>query len=124
MNNYTAHTDRLLEEYRSASRSTQERFFAVDARTTRDGAGLFAELREKLREREQQVEEQAVRELAARRAQEERERLAHAEAERARAAARQRTNAATYGRHAIAQPTDWTDEDEALDNGQPVSWLK
>jgi hypothetical protein len=41
----------------------------------------------------------------------------------ARAAA-QRTDAATYGRHAIVQPTDWTDEDEALANGQPISWLR
>lgn len=123
MNEYTAHMDRLLEEYRSASRSTQERFFAVDARTTRDGAGLFAELREKLREREQQERMQAAQELAARQAQQERERLAREEAERARAAA-QPTNPATYGRHAVVQPTDWTDEDEALANGVPISWLQ
>ncbi|MFF3567988.1 hypothetical protein [Nocardia jiangxiensis] len=122
MKNYAAHMDNLLDEYRAHSRSTQQRFFIADARTTRAGSAAFDELRGQLAEQARQQEIETARELAARREREERDRLARLEIERARLA-EERARPATYSRNAIVQPTDWTDEDDALEAGAPISWL-
>jgi hypothetical protein len=115
--------DRILAEYRSASRSAQQPFFATDARTTRDGSAAFAELRGQLIEQERLKQVETAKELAARRDREERDRLAQLESERVRLAA-ERAQPATYGRHAAVQASDWTDEDDALADGAPISWLE
>jgi len=123
VNNYAAHMDQILADYRSASRSAQQPFFAADARTTRDGSAAFAQVRQELIEQDRQKQVETAQELAARRDREERDRLAQWEAERVRLAA-ERAQPATYGRHAAVQASDWTDEDDALADGAPISWLE
>ncbi|MGF6885502.1 hypothetical protein ABIA39_003956 [Nocardia sp. GAS34] len=86
------------------------------------GSAAFAELRQKLIKEDRKRQAETAQELAARREREERDRLAREEAERTRLAA-ERANPASYGRHAYAQPSDWTDQDDALEDGAPMSCL-
>lgn len=123
MKNYAAHMEQLLEEYRAHSRSTQQKFFIADARTTRDGSAAFDGLRQQLAEQARRQAIETARELAARREREERDRSARLEVERARLA-EERARPANHGRNAVVQPTDWTDEDDALEAGMPISWLQ
>ncbi|QIS18257.1 hypothetical protein [Nocardia terpenica] len=116
MTDYQAEMDRILAEYTAASRTVREQFIEADERTTRGGTDVFASLREELDRREQ--EQQSSAETTAL---EERDRLLRETAERAR----QRRLAAEHGRETYVLPSDWTEEDEAREEGygQPKSWL-
>lgn len=123
MTDYAAEFDRILADYRAGARGVREQFLEADERTTRGGAELFAELRERLRQEEQAAdptpEERAEQEERA-----ERERLLHEEVERARIRTAERRRL-QGGRDAVVMPSDWTDEDEARAEGYgpPRSWL-
>ncbi len=123
MTDYAAEYDRLLADYRAGARGVREQFLEADARTTRDGAELFAELREQLR-RQDDGAEQSPEELAEQEERVERERLLREEVERARMRAAERHRPQT-GRNAVVMPSDWTEEDEARAEGYgpPDSWL-
>lgn len=125
MTDYDAEMDRILAEYRGASRGVREQFLEADARTTRGGAELFADLREMLREEElNSVDEEQERAEQEERA--ERDRLMREEAARLRAEEAQRRAEARHGRDAVVMPSDWTEEDEARAEGYgpPTSWLQ
>ncbi|KZM75394.1 hypothetical protein [Nocardia terpenica] len=116
MTDYQAEMDRILAEYTAASRTVREQFIDADERTTRGGTDVFASLREELARSEQ--EQQHPEET---KALEERDRLLRETAERAR----QRRLTAEHGRETYVLPSDWTEEDEAREEGygQPKSWL-
>jgi hypothetical protein len=122
--NYTAEMDRILAGYQSTSRAVQARFHDADARATRGGTELFADLRRQIAERDQRQQAETPQERATREAREERDRLLRETNERAQAAAAERANGPVHGRQAYAAPSDWTDEDEAMADGAPTSWLE
>src|SRR5689334_5843622 len=111
MTDYAAEMDRILADYRAESHGIREQFLEADARTTRGGADLFAELREQLRENGNQHPESS-RDATGREESAEREQWQHEAAERANVAADRRRPKAS-GRDAVVLPSDWTDEDEA-----------
>ncbi|MFF0452472.1 hypothetical protein [Nocardia africana] len=124
MTDYAAEMDRILADYRAGSHGIREQFLEADARTTRGGADLFAELREQLRENESQHPE-ASRDATGREDSAEREQWQREAAERANVAT-DRRRPKTSGRDAVVLPSDWTDEDEARAEGYgpPESWLR
>ncbi|MBF6242115.1 hypothetical protein IU471_00795 [Nocardia elegans] len=124
MTDYAAEFDRILADYRAGSRGVREQFLEVDARTTGRGAELFAELREKLRDEQEQRSETSGEVAADERA--ERDRLLSEEAGRARTRAAERRKPPSVGRDVVVMPSDWTDEDEARAEGYgpPESWLR
>ncbi|PPJ23349.1 hypothetical protein C5E45_18290 [Nocardia nova] len=124
MTDYAAEFDRILADYRAGSRGVQEHFLEVDARTTSGGAELFAELREKLRDEQQERSETPGEVAADERS--ERDRLLSEAAERARMRAAERRKPQSVGRDVVVMPSDWTDEDEARAEGYgpPESWLR
>ena len=118
--NYAAEMDRIVAEYTAASRTVLNRFLDADARTTRGGAEAFDEVRQDLIRREQQ-HQLTPEQRAADEARAEHDRLLREAADRTRAAAAGRKNS----RDNYVMPTDWTDEDEAREEGygSPKSWL-
>ncbi|MBO0853551.1 MAG: hypothetical protein J2P18_07270 [Nocardia sp.] len=125
MTDYAAEMDRILTEYRATSRDVRETFIEADERHTRGGGEVFAELRERLRrEREEQARELAEAAAAQAKAM---------EAERAAQQYRPLPNAERFERRPskptsrdnVVLPSDWTDEDEAREEGYgpPASWL-
>ncbi|WP_040776387.1 hypothetical protein [Nocardia pneumoniae] len=118
--NYQAEMDRIVAEYTAASRSVINRFLDTDARTMQSGAELFETLRHELVGRDEQSQE-SPEEKQAREARAEHDRML------CEAAARARTTAAkhTHARDNYVLPSDWTDEDEAREEGYgpPKSWL-
>ncbi|WP_062987613.1 hypothetical protein [Nocardia anaemiae] len=118
--NYAAEMDRIVADYQAASRTVLTHFLDADARTTRSGAEVFDEVRQELIQREQQ-HEQSPEHRAADEALAEHDRLLREATDRARAAAAARKNS----RDNYVMPTDWTDEDEAREEGYdtPKSWL-
>ncbi|MET8871024.1 hypothetical protein [Nocardia sp. NPDC004604] len=118
--NYAAEMDQILADYTAASRTVLNRFLDADARTARSGAEVFDDVRQELIQREQQ-HQQTPEERAAGEARAEHDRLLREAADRARAAAAGRKTS----RDNYVMPTDWTDEDEAREEGYgtPKSWL-
>ncbi|MBF6332790.1 hypothetical protein [Nocardia transvalensis] len=120
MRDYQAEMDRILADYRAASGTLREQFLEADARTTRDGAQVFADLRKEQNRRDQQ-QQPAPEQTADRETQAEHDRLLREIA--ARKAARE--HAAEHSRQTSVLPSDWTEEDEARAQGYgpPKSWL-
>jgi hypothetical protein len=118
--NYAAEMDRIVADYTAASRTVLNRFLDADARTARSGAEVFDDVRQELIRHEQQ-HQQTLEERAADEARAEHDRLLREAADRARAATAGRKNS----RDNYVQPTDWTEEDEAREQGYgpPKSWL-
>ncbi|MFI6366764.1 hypothetical protein ACIBG0_28895 [Nocardia sp. NPDC050630] len=118
--NYAAEMDRIVAEYTAASRTVLNRFLDADARTAHSGAEVFDDVRQELIQREQQ-HQQTREETAAGEARAEHDRLLRETADRARATAAGPRNS----RDNYVMPSDWTDEDEAREQGygQPKSWL-
>lgn len=125
MTDYAAEFDRILADYRAGAGGVREQFLEADARTTRGGTELFAELRERLQQ-EEKPETPTPEEIAAQEEQDERERLLREEMDRARVRAAERRTTQNMGRDAVVMPSDWTDEDEARAEGYgpPESWLR
>ncbi|MEV2226301.1 hypothetical protein AB0E01_41555 [Nocardia vinacea] len=116
--NYAAEMDRIVADYTAASRTVLNRFLDADARTARSGAEIFDDVRQELIQREQQ-HQQTPEQRAVDEARAEHDRLLREAADRARAAGRKNS------RDNYVMPTDWTDEDEAREEGygSPKSWL-
>ncbi|MFI5780497.1 hypothetical protein [Nocardia sp. NPDC051570] len=104
---YAAEMDRILADYRAASRTVTDQFLTADARTTREGTAVFDTLRDEYDrpdpEPQPDMPAQPVR-------------ADHREP---------RSDARRPGRADYVLPSDWTEEDEARAEGygSPNSWL-